>query len=282
MKKKLIKINIIIMLCLSMIIMWGCSSKEDNIDKGNSKEKITIKISGSTSVGPIIEKEAAAYTGENKNIRIEVQEIGSSSGIKNSISGVSNLGMSSRELKAEEKSQLKTIEIAYDGVAIIVHPTNTVTNLTSEEIRKIYCGEITNWKEVGGEDKEIVVVSREDGSGTRDGFQQIVGFTSEEISPKAIISDGNGNIKTMVASNPNTIGYMSFEHIDEAVKAIAVDEVMPSGENVLNKSYKLWRPFLLVYKDEYLTSSGQKFIDYILSSKGQKIVEENGGIKVKH
>lgn len=282
MKKKLIKINTIIMLCLSMIIMWGCSSKEDNIDKGNSKEKITIKISGSTSVGPIIEKEAAAYTGENKNIRIEVQEIGSSSGIKNSISGVSNLGMSSRELKAEEKSQLKTVEIAYDGVAIIVHPTNTVTNLTSEEIRKIYCGEITNWKEVGGEDKEIVVVSREDGSGTRDGFQQIVGFTSEEISPKAIISDGNGNIKTTVASNPNTIGYMSFEHIDEAVKAIAVDEVMPSGENVLNKSYKLWRPFLLVYKDEYLTSSGQKFIDYILSSKGQKIVEENGGIKVKH
>lgn len=282
MKKKLIKINTIIMLCLSMIIMWGCSSKEDNIDKGNSKEKITIKISGSTSVGPIIEKEAAAYTGENKDIRIEVQEIGSSSGIKNSISGVSNLGMSSRELKAEEKSQLKTVEIAYDGVAIIVHPTNTVTNLTSEEIRKIYCGEITNWKEIGGEDKEIVIVSREDGSGTRDGFQQIVGFTSEEISPKAIISDGNGNIKTTVASNPNTIGYMSFEHIDEAVKAIAVDEVMPSGENVLNKSYKLWRPFLLVYKDEYLTSSGQKFIDYILSSKGQKIVEENGGIKVKH
>lgn len=281
--KNLIKINkILIILCLFIFIIGGCANKKDNIEESNSSEKVTIKISGSTSVGPIIEKEAAAYTGENKNIRIEVQEIGSSSGIKNATSGVSNLGMSSRDLNEEEKSQLKTVEIAYDGVAIIVHPSNTVSNLSNEEIRKIYCGEITNWKEVGGEDKEIVVVSREDGSGTRDGFQQIVGFTSEEITPKAIISDGNGNIKTTVASNPNTIGYMSFEHIDEAVKAIAVDKVMPSSENVLSKSYKLWRPFLLVYKDEYLTSSGEKFIEYILSSKGQKIVEENGGIKVNH
>ncbi len=149
-----------------------------------------------------------------------------------------------------------------------------------EQIRDIYTGKITNWKEVGGEDTPIVLVSREDGSGTRDAFQEIVGFNSEEISPQAQISDGSGSIKTMVAGNKNAIGYISFSYVDNSVHAVSIDGVKPTAENVQNKKYKLSRPFLLVYKEENLNENSKKFIDFIMSKEGQEIVEEDGLISV--
>ena len=279
MKKKSIKIIIAAMVAtLSMGVLVGCGEK--NPSEGGDSDT-TISISGSTSIGPLMEKEAEAYKAENSNVNIEIQQIGSSAGIKNTISGVSEMGMASRELKDQEKAEVTETVIAYDGIALVVHPNNTAENLTMEQIKEIYTGKITNWKEVGGKDAPIVVVSRDESSGTRDAFQELVGFNSEELEKTATIADGNGSVKTTVATNVNAIGYISFEQIDDSIKALKVDDVEATAENVLSKSYKLSRPFLVVYKDSNITEAGKKFIDYILSDAGQTIVEEAGGIKVK-
>ena len=160
----------------------------------------TLSISGSTSVGPLAEKLADKYV-ERNDIKIEINQIGSSAGITNAISGVSEIGMSSRDLKEEERANgLKETVIAYDGIVVVTHPSNKVKDLTMEQVKQIFTGEVTNWKELGGDDMEIVVVSREDGSGSRDAFQEIVDYSSGELVRSAIIASGNGNIKTTVAT----------------------------------------------------------------------------------
>lgn len=281
MKKKSIKILIAgIVATITMGLLVGCGGK-DTSNSDNSSDSVTIKISGSTSVGPLMEKEAMSYKEENPKTTVEVQQIGSSAGIKNAIEGVSEIGMSSRELKDAEKSQVTEQVIAYDGIALVVHPSNKAENLTMEQIKGIYTGAITNWKEVGGNDAPIVVASREDGSGTRDAFQEIAGYKSEELDKKATIAEGNGSVKTTVSTNVNAIGYISFEQLGDSVKDLKVEGVEATPEKVLSKEYKLSRPFLVVYKEDKLTEGGKKFIDYILSDKGQAIVEETGGIKVK-
>ena len=248
--------------------------------KGN--QEVTIAVSGSTSVGPLMEKVAKAYEAKNTNVSIEINQVGSSAGIKDTINGVAELGMSSRDLKDEEKaSGVEGTAIAYDGIAVIVNPANKVTNLTLEQLKDVYTGKITNWKDLGGEDGQIVVVSREDGSGTRDAFQEIVGYKSEELVADATIADGSGNIKTTVAGNKNAIGFVSFSYVDNTVSAIEVNGVKPEEELAKSGEYKLSRPFLIVTKKDTLTDEGKKVIDYILSEEGQKIVEEDKLIKVK-
>lgn len=281
MKKKAMKVIIAAVIAtMSMGVLAGCGSNKGSEGEGSGEKSATISISGSTSIGPLMDVEAEAYKKENAGVNIEIQQIGSSAGIKNVISGVSEIGMASRELKDEEKAEVSETVIAYDGIGLVVHPSNSVTNLSMEDIKGIYTGKIKNWKEVGGEDAPIVVVSRDESSGTRDAFQELVGFTSEELETSATIADGNGSVKTTVATNENAIGYISFEQIDDQVKALKVDEVEPTADNVLNKSYKLSRPFIVVYKDSNITEEGKKFIDYILSDAGQAIVEEEGGIKL--
>ena len=189
--------------------------------------------------------------------------------------------MSSRDLKDEEKSSgLKETIIATDGIAVITNKANKVTDLTLDQVKDIYTGKITNWKEVGGEDAPIVVVSREDGSGTRDGFQEKVGFESEELIKDAQISDGSGNIKSTVEGNVNAIGYISFGYVDEAVNAVKVDGVEINHETVANNEYVIARPFILVNKDG-ISDNAQALIDFILSDEGQSILEEKGFIRVK-
>lgn len=281
MKKKAMKVIIAAVIAtMSMGVLVGCGSDKGSAGEGSGEKSATISISGSTSIGPLMDVEAEAYKKENAGVNIEIQQIGSSAGIKNVISGVSEIGMASRELKDEEKAEVSETVIAYDGIGLVIHPSNSVTNLSMEDIKGIYTGKIKNWKEVGGEDAPIVVVSRDESSGTRDAFQELVGFTSEELETSATIADGNGSVKTTVATNENAIGYISFEQIDDQVKALKVDEVEPTADNVLNKSYKLSRPFIVVYKDSNITEEGKKFIDYILSDAGQAIVEEEGGIKL--
>ena len=190
--------------------------------------------------------------------------------------------MSSRDLKNEEKSHgLVEAEIAIDGMAIITSKDNKIDSLKLSQIRDIYTGKIRNWKDVGGKDSEIVVVSREEGSGTRDVFQKIVGYTSEELINNAIIGDGSGNIKTTVAGNNHAIGFISFEYLDNSVNKVKIDGIEPNAENVKYNKYKLARTFLLVYKEEYLKENGNKLIDFVLSEEGQNIVEENGLIRIK-
>ena len=263
-----------------VVVLSACGVNNNNETDSLNEGKNTISISGSTSVGPLAEKLAFKYE-ENNDVNIEINQIGSSAGITNAINGVSEIGMSSRDLKPEEKdSGLNEVVIAYDGIVVVVHPSNQVDNLTTEQVKQIFTGEITNWKELGGEDKEIVVVSREDGSGSRDAFQEIVGYTSGELVKSSIIASGNGNIKTTVATNEHAIGFISFEYIDESISTVKINGVEATAENVLQQKYSLSRPFLFVYKKDHFTNTGQQFIDYILSPEGQAIVSETGAISV--
>ena len=253
----------------------GCSSGE-KVEKTPNSESITISISGSTSVGPLMEKIAEQYESENVNTTIEINQVGSSAGIKDTINGVSEIGMSSRELKDEEKKDVTGTTIAYDGIALITHKNNTVKEITLEQVKGIYTGKITNWKEIaGGIDAPIVVVSREEGSGTRSAFEEIVKYKSEELVSSATISDGSGSIKTTVAGNENAIGFASFEYLDDTIGALNLGGVKPEAKFVKSGEYKLSRPFILVTKTSSQSENSKKLIDYILSKEGQKIVADN-------
>ena len=278
---KFIKKITIGILVLSIVVVISACSQSDEDKTGTNGNTYTLSISGSTSVGPLAEKLADKYV-EIKDIKIEVNQIGSSAGITNATSGVSEIGMSSRDLKEEEKANgLKETIIAYDGIVVVTHPSNKVKDLTMEQVKQIFTGEVTNWKELGGDDMEIVVVSREDGSGSRDAFQEIVDYSSGELVRSAIVASGNGNIKTTVATNKHAVGFISFEYIDESISTVDINGVEATAENVLQQTYSLSRPFLFVYKEEHLSTEGQQFIDYILSPKGQNIVSEAGVIPLK-
>ncbi|WP_304340527.1 phosphate ABC transporter substrate-binding protein [Metaclostridioides mangenotii] len=274
--KKLIVLALSIMIG---IVTVGCGKV---VDRQNSNSN-SVTISGSTSVGAVMEPLVEEYKkSEGKGADIEVQQIGSSSGIKNTIDGTSEIGMTSRDLKEGEKqANLKETQIAIDGIAVITNKENKVKDLTMEQIKGIYTGKITNWKEVGGDNSSIVVVSREDGSGTREGFETIVGYAAEELVNSAIISNGSGNIKTTVAGNKNSIGYISLGYVNKEVNSISISGVEATVDNVKSNKYPILRPFLLVNKPKGLSDKGQAFIDYILSEDGQKVVEEHGFVGVK-
>lgn len=256
----------------------GCGGSTD----GESGNKVKISVSGSTSMEDVMGKLAEAYENENTDVSIEINAVGSSAGIKDTLNGVAEIGMSSRDLKDEEASGgAEGTAIAYDGIAVILNPANKVSNLTLAQLKDIYTGKITNWKEVGGSDSTIVVVSREDGSGTRDAFQEIVGYKSSELIADATITDASGNLKTTVAQNKNAIGFVSFSYVDDTVSAVEIEGVKPEAELAKDGTYKLSRPFLVVTKKDTLTESGQKLIDFILSEEGQKIVEEDKLITVE-
>ena len=263
--------------CLAVLltVLAACSNEEGTADTQTGGSLVTI--SGSTSVGPLAEKLAMKYQEQN-DVKIEVNQIGSSAGITNAINGVSQIGMSSRDLKQEEKdSDLQELIIAYDGIVVVTHPSNPVKNLTMEQVKQIFTGEVTNWKEVGGKDMEIVVVSREDGSGSRDAFQEIVGYESGQLIKNAIVASGNGNIKTTVAMNKHAIGFISFEYIDETISPMAINGVAAKAENVLEGQYELSRPFLFVYKED-VPEAAKQFMEFILTPEGQEIVESAGAI----
>ena len=279
-KLKLMVGALLVTIVGSTFVGCGSNSSSEN-NTASNKNAITISISGSTSVGPLMEKIQEKYEEENSNVILEIQQNGSGAGIKDVISGISEIGMSSRELKDEEKESVQGTTVAYDGIALLVNPDNPVKNISLEDVKKIYTGEVTNWKELGGDDTPIVVVSREEGSGTRDAFQEIVGYESEELLKDATISDGSGAVKTTVAGNKNAIGFASFEYIDNTVSALSIDGLEPTADNVKSGSYKISRPFILVTKEDGLTENGQKLIDFALSAEGQQIVEENKLITVE-
>ena len=282
MKMKGLKLMLI--LSILSISVVGCGTNLSKVnDKGEvSKEKVTISISGSTSVGPLMGKIAEKYEEDNEKISIEINEVGSSAGIKDAINGVSQIGMSSRELKEEEAEKVKETTIAYDGIAIITNKENPIKNITIDEIKGIYTGEITNWNQIeGGKDSPIVVVSREDGSGTRDAFQGIIGYNSEELVADALITNGTGSIKQTVIGNKYAVGFVSFEYLDDKVNIVSVENYEPNAENVQAGKYKISRPFIIVNKEDKLSEEGKKFIEFILSDESQQIVKDNKAIPIK-
>lgn len=253
------------------------TNETDNTDEGLSG---TVTISGSTSVEKIGVATAEEFMALNPDVDVTYEGIGSSSGVKNAKDGVTKIGTASRNLKEEEKTWgLTEVVIAYDGVAVITHPSNPITELSMEQVLAIYKGEITNWSEVGGEDKEIVVVSREDGSGTRGAYEEIVGFEGE-LTANALIAEGNGNVQTTVAGNPQSIGYVSFTYINDTVKPMLIEGVEPTSTNVLAETYPIARPFLMLYKEGNIDDVTKAYLDFVLSAEGQSIVEDEGGIKV--
>lgn len=273
--KKFIKvISVFTVLALLVGGAVGCSKRQaaQNAGTGLSGQ---ITVAGSTSVQPLAQELASSFTDKNPGLKINVNGGGSSAGIKASSEGAAQIGTSSRELKPEEKSLgLKETVIAKDGIAIILHPSNNITNLTKEQIKKIFSGEIKNWKEVGGADKPITVVTREEGSGTRGAFEEIVMGKETKISDKAIVQGSTGGVKTTVSTTENAIGFMSIGALDTSVKAIKVDNIEANEKNVKEGAYPISRPFIFLTKGEP-DKTTKAFIDYVLSDEGQKIVGED-------
>ncbi|MDR2600185.1 MAG: phosphate ABC transporter substrate-binding protein, partial [Oscillospiraceae bacterium] len=186
------------------------------------------------------------------------------------------IGMSSRNLR-ESELHLWTIEIAKDGLAIIIHPSNPVNNLTIEQLREIYTTDRINWSNFGGVDERIHVITREEGSGTRSAFEEMV-MGDERITPRAIVQDSNGAVRQLVSGDPNSIGFISLGLVDvgeRQVKPMSINGISPSRENVLDGSYTLFRSFLFVAK-ERPTGSVMQFIEYIRSPEGQRILANEG------
>ncbi|EEX40167.1 phosphate ABC transporter substrate-binding protein [Vibrio sp. Vb2880] len=250
--------------------------------------KETISAVGSSSVTPLMEVFSETYMKKNSEVFIEVQGPGSSAGVKAAKNGSADIGMSSRNLKDSEKEPTLVEEvIARDGIAVVVHPSNTVKGLTAEQVSEIYKGDITNWKQVGGEDKPIVAITRDTASGTRGAFEEIMelkkkisGKTVSAISQRAQVANGNGGLKTMVASNPYSIGYISLGTVDGSVHALSIDGTPATVENVKAGSYKVARPFLVLYKEGKPSAETQKFLDWMLSDEAQKIVASHHYIPV--
>lgn len=248
---------------LGAMVFTGCGNSTD----GGS----TISIIGSTTVAVPMEELAEKYKETNPDVVVEVQGVGSSAGIKAAEDGTADIGMASRELKEEEKAfGLEETVIAYDGIAIVVHPSNTVADLTTEQVKGIFDGTITNWSEVGGSDQDIIVVSRESGSGTRAAFEEMLDVT---MVPSALIADGNGAIKANVASKENSIGFVSAGFIDETVGAVSIDGVAANVDTIKSGEYKVSRPLLIMNKPD-AAEEVDVFIDFILSDEGQNIVGE--------
>ena len=253
----------VILLSISVSLMSAC---------GRPSEAGFI-VAGSTSVQPYAEILAEEYMILHPGTEIDIQGGGSSAGITAAKSGVANLGMSSRHLNDEEKS-LWSVEIAKDGLGVIVHPSNPINNLTLDQIRKIYSGEIKSWSEVGGTNSKIHLITREEGSGTRSAFTELV-MEKTEITLKAIVQDSNGAVKQLVKDDENAIGFISLGLVDNNVKALHLDDVVASQENILNGSYKLSRPFLFVSLSPP-TGQAKEFLDFVLSPEGQKMLSDEG------
>lgn len=290
---KLKKANIKGILSLVLIIgliLTGCAGQtaptKSVQEQAQVTEKQSIVINGSTSVQPLVEELAGAFKVKNPNATIDIQSGGSGVGIKSAMDGVVDIGMSSRDLKPEEKS-LKEFRIATDGIAVILHPENTVNDLSVEQLRKIYSGEISNWKEVGGKDAKITVVTREEGSGTRGAFIELTGLEVKEGDKKtdktlasAITQGSTGAVMTTVAGDVNAIGFASFGSAKDNtdIKLISIDKAACSEENIYEGTYKISRPFLMLTKDEP-AGLAKDFLDFILSAEGQEIVAENNYLK---
>ena len=236
---------------------------------GGNKEAVTTD--GSTSMNKVIGALGEAFQSDS-GITVTYNATGSGAGIQAVLEGRCDIGLASRDLKDEEKAKgLEGTVLAYDGIAIIVNPENPVNDLDLETIAKIYTGEIKNWKEIGGNDAEIVLIGREAGSGTRDGFESITD-TEDKCAYRQELTS-TGDVITTVASNPNAIGYASLASVKDTVKALKIDGVTASEETIKNGTYVVQRPFVLVTKtDVTLSESAQSFFNFITSEAAHEII----------
>lgn len=256
-----------VVLVAGMIGLTGC---------GKSRE--TVTMAGSTAFQPFAEKLAEQYMAANPAVNITVQGGGSSMGIQSTLLGNAQIGMADLVKLPPEAAVLKNYVAARDGIAVVLNPANTVQGLTLDQVRGIFTGAVKNWKDVGGSDHAIAVISREAGSGTRSSFEQIVG--NMKLSGDALIQDSNGTIRETVANDANAVGYLSHGLINSKIKSVTVDGFSCTEKDIMACNYKLVRPVFLLTQAK-VTPACQAFLDYILSEAGQKLVHENGLIRAK-
>ena len=266
--KKLICIAMACIMMLSLVACGSSESKEMEIGILSG----TVSTDGSTSMEKVIGGLGEMFMERNSSITFTYNPTGSGSGIKAVQEGRCDIGLASRNLKDEEAaSGLTETVLAYDGIAVIVNLENPVSDLDVETIAKIYTGEITNWSEVGGNDAEIVLIGREAGSGTRDGFESITG--TEDACKYRQELTSTGDVITAVSQNPGAIGYASVASVKDTVKALTVGGVAPSNETILDGTYVIQRPFVLVTKaDAQLSAAAQAFFDYALSEDAHELI----------
>ena len=253
---------------LALSIIAGCAQKTSG----------TVTTDGSTSMEKVIGALGEAFEAQNKNVTFTYNPTGSGSGIQAVLEGRCDIGLSSRDLKTDESAQgLTGTVLAYDGIAVIVNPDNPVSDLDVDTIAKIYTGEITNWKDVGGNDAPVVLIGREAGSGTREGFESITD-TKEKCQYRQELTS-TGNVITAVAQNPDAIGYASLASLDDSVRALTVGGVAPSEETVKDGSYAIQRPFVLVTKtDAKLSEAAQAFFDFATSADAAPLISKAGAV----
>lgn len=292
MKKILMKT--LALVAAAALLLTGCATNNSNSDAtaapsaeetaapAESADAATelrgeIMVTGSTSAEPLVSALADLFMEKNPGVTIAVQGNGSSAGIKAATDGSAALGMSSRELKEEEKGSITPTTLCMDGIAVVVNKENTVANLTKDQIAQIFKGEITNWKDVGGNDAEIVLIGREAGSGTRDGFESITD-TKDACQYRQELTS-TGDVINTVSQNPDAIGYASLSAVGDSVKALTVGGVEATEATVKDGSYVVQRPFVLVTKEgTELSPAAQAFFDYALSADAASIIAAAGAV----
>ena len=282
--KKIISIALIAVLALALLAGCGSSAAPATTTAPATEAPAelsgTVATDGSTSMEKVIGALGEAFMEQNKGVTFTYNPTGSGSGITAVGEGRCDIGLSSRALKDDEKaSGLKETVLALDGIAVIVNPANPVSDLGVETIAKIYTGEITTWKEVGGNDAEIVLIGREAGSGTRDGFESITD-TKDSCKYRQELTS-TGDVITTVSTNPDAIGYASLAALKDNVKALTVGGIAPTEDTVKDGSYVIQRPFVLVTKDGVeLSTAAQAFFDYATSADAADLIAAAGAVAV--
>lgn len=259
-------------ICVAVSVIAGLLSS------GCGKPRENITLAGSTAFQPFAEKLADQYMEAHPEVSITIQGGGSALGIHAAVSGAAQIGMADLVSLPKEAEGLKSLVAARDGIAVVVNPANPVSNLTLDQVRGLFSGSIANWKEVGGPDHAVAVISREAGSGTRSSFEQIIGGV--RLAANALIQDSNGTIRETVANDAYAVGYLSHGLVNEKIKPLTVDGHPCREPDIMSGAYRLVRPVFLVYKAE-ITPGCQKFLDYVLSPEAQSLLNANGLIRAK-
>lgn len=275
------------------LLLAGCGSEVGGTDapsstasgatSGGASESLTgtLKFAGSSSMEGVVNALGEAFKAKNPGISVTVDQQGSGSAVPALNDGTAGIGNLSRKVKAEENADGKyeVINIAIDGIAVVVNPENKVADLTLEQIAQVFKGEITNWKELGGDSDPIYVVGREEGSGTRDGFEEVVGVKGK--CKYGTLLKETGDVVSRVASEKAAIGYISFASVSDKVTAVKVGGVPVSDEAIADGSYKLQRPFVQVYRKGTTDALTLAYLEFLKSDEGQSIVKEEKLIPVK-
>ena len=281
--KKIISMCAVVGLIAAMLVGCGSTGVETGMKTGaetGTKSGGTVATDGSTSMEKVIGYLSEAYMEENADVKVTYNPTGSGSGIQAVQEGRCDIGLSSRNLKDEEKTALNETVVAIDGIAIIVNPENPVSDLTIEQIAALYKGEVTNWSEVGGIDAPVVLVGREAASGTRDGFESITG--TKNLCKYAQELTSTGDVVQTVASNPNAIGYASVASVKDTVKKVSVEGVSPTTETIQTGAYKVQRNFVFVTKkNTELSETAKAFFEFATSKAADELIVKAGAVPVK-